>query len=92
MLVKKIESQQKQQVTISLQERTVNRIADYMELYHAEYGETIDRGSLIEEILNTAMNRDKTFKRFEKNRALEKREAASEESTSAPGQTHYGVN
>ena len=77
MLVKKIESQQKQQVTISLQEKTVGRIADYMALYHSEYGETIDRGSLIEEMLNVAMSRDKEFKKYEKGLSEERRDTVA---------------
>jgi len=82
MLVKKIETQQKQQLTISLQGKTVDRIGAYMDLYETQYGEQVDRSSLIEEILNQAMSKDRDFKKYEKELQDKQKGAASAEADS----------
>lgn len=68
-MIKKISRPKKQQISIQLLDSTTKRLALYGELYEKEYGEKVELGILIDELLNVAMNRDRTFKQFEKESA-----------------------
>lgn len=78
MLVGKVKTDPKRNVTLSMRESLVERVDMYRALYEQTYDDTIDRSELIERLLEAALNRDRDFKRYEREQARKEAEPAEE--------------
>lgn len=76
MLVEKIDRDPKRNLSLSLRTSVIDRLTSYRDLYHATYGEDIDRSELTEQLLTVALDRDKTFKRYERDQARREKNTA----------------
>lgn len=56
-----------QKVSLAFKESTVVRLQAYCALYAQTYQEDVTRQDVVEHMLNDFMNKDKTFRAFEKN-------------------------
>lgn len=84
MLVKKVESDPVKQLSVSIHESTHKLIDAYMTMYEEVYGEAIQKGALVDELLKHLLTKqDKDFvKWYVKNQKRLDKEA---ESTSNEG-------
>lgn len=83
MLIEKIGRDPKRNASLSLRSSVLDRVEAYRELYHQTYGEEIDRSELVEQLLVIALDRDKAFKRHEKEKARRKKDAPEKEAREA---------
>lgn len=66
MLVDKVETDPKRNMTLSVRQSLVQRIELYRALYKETYGDSIERSELIERLLEAALGRDRDFRRYER--------------------------
>lgn len=73
MLIGKIKRDPKRNLTLSIHESLTVRIERYLDLYEATYGERIDRSELVERLVVATLDRDRSFRRYEREQAKAKK-------------------
>lgn len=69
MLIGKIKRDPKRNLTLSIHESLTVRIERYLDLYETTYGERIDRSELVERLIVATLDRDRSFRRYEREQA-----------------------
>jgi hypothetical protein len=80
MLIGRVDHDPKKPLQAQLRESTLNRLDQYRELYQATFDEKVSTSDLVDLMLNNVMDRDRSFKKFLKEReklAKEKQQAAN---------------
>lgn len=75
MLIEKIDRDPKRTVSHSVRRSVLDRLENYRDLYKETYGEEIDRSELIERLVIFALDRDKTFRSYERQLAVQAKKA-----------------
>ncbi|SFH99675.1 DUF2274 domain-containing protein [Modicisalibacter xianhensis] len=79
MLIGRIEHDPKKQLPLQLPESTLGRLELYKELYQQTFGEKVANSDLVDLMLTTLMDRDRAFRRYEKEVERRKKQEAKQQ-------------
>lgn len=81
MLIGRVDHDPKKPLQAQLRESTLNRLDQYRELYLVTFDEKVSTSDLVDLMLNNVMDRDRSFKKFlreKEKQAKEKQQGANQ--------------